>query len=622
MALCCRSAGLSSVVPLSGRSANMRVRQPLFPFHTMQAAPAPFALFDDNLAGEGDLLLDTLRRTITCSSADEVDSVFDEIEAARREGCWVAVAAAYELGQVFEPHLPKASGTLLTAWVFERAQRMQTTQTDALIAERLGGLDEHQRLAAVADLRAGIGRDAYVAHVERIRAWIESGDCYQVNYTFPLYGQCLGDPLSLYATLRARQPVRYGAYLQHADGAILSRSPELFVERHGHRLNCRPMKGTAPREADPEVVLGSDKNRAENVMIVDLIRNDLGRLAPPGGVRVDSLFNIEAYPSLWQMTSAVSAEPVEADLLTIFRALFPCGSVTGAPKIRAMQIIDELEDAPRGLYCGALGWIAPDGDFRFSVPIRTLQIDSGGRFRCGIGSGIVADSEPAQEWEECLLKGRFLTGIEAPFGLIETLRCEAGAPTPYPRLQRHLARLAASASSLGLACDLQAFEAALLRHAQALSGLHRVRLELHADGEISISGAPFEDVNGPVDVAFAHRRVRSSDPLLRHKTTARALYDEASRTAEATGLFDLIFLNERGEVAEGARSTVFVDCGDGVLLTPPLSCGALDGVLRRELLDAGRAREAVIELDVLESASALYIGNALRGLLPAVLRAL
>lgn len=621
MALCWRPARLSSVVPASERSANMRVRQPLFPSHTMQAVSDPFALFDDNLAGDGDLLFDTLRRTITCSSADEVESVFEQIEAARRDGCWVVLAATYELGHVFEPRLPKAGGPLLTAWVFERMQRMQPPETGTFIADRLAGLDEHRGLAAVADLRNGIGRDAYVAHVERIRAWIESGDCYQVNYTFPLHGRCLGDPLALYASLRERQPVRYGAYVQHADGAILSRSPELFVEREGHRLSCRPMKGTAPRDADPEAVLGSDKNRAENVMIVDLIRNDLGRLAPPGGVRVDSLFDIEAYPSLWQMTSTVSAAPVNAGLLDVFRALFPCGSITGAPKIRAMEIIKTLETDPRSLYCGALGWIAPDGDFRFSVPIRTLEVSRDGRFRCGLGSGIVADSDPAQEWDECLLKGRFLTGLEVPFGLIETLRCEHDAALPYPRLERHLARLSASAAFLGLHCDTDAVREALLQHASTLRGLHRVRLEVRPDGRFDLSGGPLKDVSGPVGIALAAAVVQSSDPLLRHKTTARALYDEASRTAEAAGLFDLIFLNERGEVAEGARSTVFVDYGDGVLLTPPLSCGALDGVLRRELLDAGRARETVIKLDALESASALYVGNALRGLLPAVLRA-
>lgn len=598
----------------------MRIPDPLFPAHTMSAAPAPFALFDDNLADMGDLLFDTLRATITCASADDIEQAFGKIETARRQGLWVVLAASYELGHAFERRLPQTSGPLLTAWVFERVRHMGRHETDAFLADRLAGLDEHRGLAAVAGLHAALERQTYIANVERIRSWIADGDCYQVNYTFPLYGQCLGDPLALYSTLRERQPVRYGAFVRHAEGAILSRSPELFVERRGQLLNCRPMKGTAPRDADPEAVLGSDKNRAENVMIVDLIRNDLGRLAPPGGVRVDSLFDIEAYPSLWQMTSTVSASPVSADLPEILRALFPCGSITGAPKIRAMEIIAELESTPRGLYCGALGWIAPDGDFRFSVPIRTLEAGPDGHFRCGIGSGIVADSEPAQEWEECLLKGRFLTGLQTPFGLIETLRCEPQSPRPYPRLELHLARLAASSTFLGFRFDVERVRRALVEHARALSGLHRVRLELRPDGRFELSGGPLADILGQVEVAIGSTMLHSDDPLLRYKTTARAVYDAASREAEAEGLFDLIFLNERGEVAEGARSSVFVDCGDGVLLTPALSCGVLDGVLRRELLDAGRATEAVIDRRTLESAKALYVGNALRGLLPALLR--
>jgi len=586
----------------------------------MTAAHAAFALFDDNLDGRGDLLLDVQVERIVCTDRDGLEHAFSRIEAAGRAGHWVALAAGYELGACFGRHAAPDDVPLLTAWVFARGRTLSAAETGAFIAERVAALDEHARLPALGGVRTGMERARYLDAVGRIQRWIRDGDCYQVNFTFPLYGQCLGHPLALYAALRERQPVRHGACVLHEDGAILSRSPELFVERQGRRLTCRPMKGTAPREADPRAALGTEKNRAENVMIVDLIRNDLGRLAPPGGVCVDSLFDIEAYPSLWQLTSTVSAGPVDAGLLDVFRALFPCGSVTGAPKIRAMEIIAALEDASRGLYCGALGWIAPDGDFRFSVPIRTLEIGRDGTFRCGIGSGIVADSDPEAEWEECLLKGRFLTGLTPPFGLIETLRCEAGTATPYPRLAGHLARIASSAAHLGIPCDVGVLRAALLHHAATRSGLHRVRLELRPDGGFAITGAPMRDQTGPVPVALAPETVSSSDPLLRHKTTARARYDAASREAEAAGLFDLIFLNERGEVAEGARSTVFVGPGDGVLRTPPLACGALDGVLRRELLEAGRAREAVLDRAALESAAALYVGNALRGLLRAELR--
>lgn len=582
-----------------------------------------FALFDDNLSGGGDLLLESLCETIVCHQADEVDAVFERIEAARRSGRWVAIAASFELGEALEPRLARTArppgAPLMTAWVFSQATKMSPDRTAIAIDAALAGLDEHQRVAMVGGVHQTLDANTYRDGVARIRALIEAGDCYQVNYTFALRGHILGESLALYAALRERQPVRFGTYLRHADGCILSRSPELFVERAGQRLTCRPMKGTAPREAGPEALATSEKDRAENVMIVDLIRNDLGRLAPPGGVRVDSLLDVEAYPTLWQMTSTISAEPVEADLATIFRALFPCGSVTGAPKIRAMEIIRELEPGPRGLYCGALGWLAPDGDFRFSVPIRTLEADARGSFRCGLGSGIVADSEPAREWDECLLKGRFLTGLRPTFGLIETLRCEPQSEAPYPLLERHLARLEASVGFFGFDCDGAAVHAALCAHAASLKGPHRVRLELSPDGRLMLDGGPLEPLPEPVRVGFAPTRLRSDDVLARHKTTARAHYDAALREATTAGLFDVLFFNEREELVEGARSSVFIECEDGALLTPPLASGALDGVLRRELIESGQAREAVIDRANLSAARRVFVGNALRGLLRATL---
>ncbi|AUN94829.1 aminodeoxychorismate synthase component I [Pseudazoarcus pumilus] len=582
-----------------------------------------FALFDDNLSGGGDLLLEGLCETIVCHRTDEIDAVFAHIEAARRRGKWVAIAASFELGQALEPRLARtaraANAPLMTVWVFSQATKMPPDRTAIAIDAALAGLDEHQRVAAVGDVRRALDANTYRDGVARIRAFIEAGDCYQVNYTFALRGRILGESLALYAALRERQPVRFGTYLHHADGCILSRSPELFVERSGLRLTCRPMKGTAPREAGPEALTASEKDRAENVMIVDLIRNDLGRLAPPGGVRVDSLLDVEAYPTLWQMTSTISAEPIDADLATIFRALFPCGSVTGAPKIRAMEIIRELEPAPRGLYCGALGWLAPDGDFRFSVPIRTLEADARGHFRCGLGSGIVADSEPTREWDECLLKGRFLTGLRPTFGLIETLRCEPQSDAPYPLLERHLARLTASAGFFGFDCDSATVRAILYAHAGSLQGPHRVRLELSPDGRLMLDGGPLQALPEPVRVGFAASRLRSDDVLARHKTTARARYDAALREASAAGLFDVLFFNERDQLVEGARTSVFIEDEDGALLTPPLAAGALDGVLRRELIESGRAREAVIDRTHLAAARRVFVGNALRGLLRATL---
>lgn len=586
---------------------------------TPPAAGATFALFDDNLAGSGDLWLEAPCDKLVCAHADTLDATLASIEAARAAGRWVAIAAAYELGYLLEPRLtpllPPAAGPLLQAWVFEHGRWRSPADTEARLARAVAALDEHQRLAGIAALRPAIGREAYLAAVAEIHRLIEAGDCYQVNFTWPLEGEAWGAPLALYQRLRAAQPVRHGACILDPGIALLSRSPELFVRREGERLHCRPMKGTAARSDDPQTLRDSEKNRAENLMIVDLIRNDLGRLAPPGGVRVDALFDIEGFSTVWQMSSAISASPVAAGLATVLRALFPCGSVTGAPRIRAMEVIRALENAPRGVYCGAIGWLAPDGDFCFNVPIRTLEIAAGGRARLGLGSGIVADSDPAAEWEECLLKGRFLTGLPPPFGLIETLRCTPGGDMPYPLLELHLARLAASAAHFGMPCAPERLRDALLAHARGLAGPHRVRLELSPAGEARITATPLAPLPpGPLRLGLARARLRADDPLLRHKTSARALYDATLRTADAAGCFDALFLNERGEVAEGARSTIFLDTGEGVLLTPPLKSGALDGVLRRSLLETGEAREAVLRLGDLAGARRLHAGNALRGL--------
>ncbi|WP_407280542.1 aminodeoxychorismate synthase component I [Aromatoleum evansii] len=578
-----------------------------------------FALFDDNQDGQGDLLLTQPEEIIRCSTAGEIDDLFHAIERARQGGKWVAIAARYELGYALEPRLRALlrddGAPLLTAWVYGRAERLSASETDARIAAALTRCDEHTRLGGVMDLQRESTEDDYLRAVRHIRDYIAAGDCYQVNFTFALRGRLYGSPLALYRALRAAQPVRHGALICHADGAVLSRSPELFVERRGERLHCRPMKGTAARDSDPAALASSEKNRAENIMIVDLIRNDLGRLAPSGGVRVERLCEVEPYPSVWQMTSTVVAEPVKAGLGEVFRALFPCGSVTGAPKIRAMQIIHELETAPRGIYCGALGWIAPDGDFRFSVPIRTLEIGRGGDARLGLGSGIVADSEPAAEWTESLLKGRFLTDLRPSFGLIETLRCEPDAAEPYPLLARHLARLARSAAAFGFALDADVIARALLDKAKTLSGPQRVRLELAAGGRFALAAAPLGDGTAATPTVFvSKRRISSADPLLQHKTTARELYDAELRGATARGHFDALFFNERDELAEGARTNVYLDLGGDCLLTPPLHCGVLDGVYRRKLLDEGKAREQCLTRADLSRARAILLSNAARGL--------
>ena len=593
-----------------------------------------FALFEGD--GGSAILLTEYRRTLRFGghgehSADrsgDLASVFEAIEAATANGEWVALAADYALGALFEPSVAQSrpDQSSLRCWVFGQARQLNAQATGAFLDHCLASMSEHQRVAGVAELSPQLEAGSHAAKVEQIRRWITEGDCYQINLTFPLDFRIYGHPLALYARLRERQPVRYGAYVVTPEETLLSFSPELFFERSGERVLTRPMKGTAPRGATPEddeaqrvALLASEKERAENIMIVDLLRNDLGRLAAPGKVRVESLCEAEAYPTLWQVVSSVSADLPDARLNELFRALFPCGSITGAPKIRAMQRIADLESTPRGLYSGALGWVAPGGDCRFNVAIRTLEVAPDGRASLGVGSGIVIDSEPGREYAECLLKSRFLTGFDPGFELIETMRLEFGT---YPLLTLHLERLAASAQALGFACNVPALAAALTEHSSACAaGIHRVRLTLAHDGQYRIDLAEMTDDGPPCQVVLADERLDADNYLLRHKTSARSLYDQAlARLAAQPDVFDAIFLNTRGEVCEGARSNVFVERG-GVLLTPPLSCGLLPGVMRRHLLESGRALECVLTLDDLLGAPSIHMANALRGLIPVSLRA-
>ncbi|MBS1161735.1 MAG: Para-aminobenzoate synthase, component [Proteobacteria bacterium] len=537
-------------------------------------------------------------------------SLTEILDRLQRQPGWTVLALDYELGYLFEPKAapagwqPALDRPLARFWRFADGQPLTAAAAEAWLQAQVG-----EAVAGVGGLAPAIAEAPYCVAVDRIKQFITAGDCYQVNYTLPLDFDWFGSPLALYARLRQRQPVRYGGFVGDSQQGIVSLSPELFLERRGDRLLTKPMKGTAPRSMAAEALRNSAKDRAENLMIVDLLRNDLGRVADNGTVRVDRLFEIEEYPTLWQMVSAVSAQVSGRGLGEILGALFPCGSITGAPKIRAMQIAGELENRERLLYTGALGWLAPDGDFRLNVAIRTLELAADRRGKLGIGSGIVADSEPAAEWRECLLKANFLRDCDPGLKLIETLRRENGE---YPMLAGHLARLRRSAQWFGFSWD----EATLHRHlaAQPGQGLWRVRLTLDKVGNIVVQSSPLGDTAASPTARLAERRIDSADPLRRHKTTERQVYDAALRSLPtASSVFDVVFLNERGEVAEGARSNVFVE-RDGVLLTPPLSSGALPGVLRAALLADGRAREQV--LYPADLGAACLLGNALRGLLP------
>jgi len=585
-----------------------------------------YALFDDD-DGRAVLFSDYRRLISFDGRADaprDLESAFAEIELATTQAEWVVIAADYELGACFEPAVARdgRGRQRLRAWVFGQSRSLDAAGVKAFFDEQLAGVSEHERVAGVAEIKLALDAETYAEKVKQIQRWITAGDCYQINLTFPVDFRLYGHPMVLYAGLRERQPVRYGGYVSTPDESLLSFSPELFFERKGSRVRTRPMKGTAkrgttPRDDDAQrlALLASEKERAENIMIVDLLRNDLGRLALPGKVCVEALCVAEAYPTLWQTVSTISADLPGVRLFDLFRALFPCGSITGAPKIAAMQKIAQLEESPRGPYTGALGWVEPGGDCRFNVAIRTLEVSANGRARLGVGSGIVIDADPAREYAECLLKASFLTGFNPGFELIETMRLENGV---FGFLAAHLERLSASARALGFACDLSIVAEALAEHAARHSeGSHRVRLSLAYDGQCKIASAILvEETLLPRHALIADERLDADDYLLRHKTTARSRYDKVLEALyERPQVFDAIFLNTRGEVCEGARSSVFVE-RDGLLLTPPLFCGLLPGVMRRQLLESGRARERVLYRNDLLNGATVYLANALRGLVP------
>ncbi len=575
--------------------------------------------------------------TLTCDDASGWPPLLAALQAALQQGLYAVPLLTYELGAHLQ-NLPArpVDGPLAQVLLFSHCDHLTGEQVASWLATRSAGQDQ---IAGVAGITANVDETQFVDAIGRIRALIEAGDTYQVNYTYRLRFDAFGPLVALYARLRARQPVPYGALVALPDGrALLSFSPELFVRHEAGMLQARPMKGTARASGDADIdaararELAQDtKNRAENLMIVDLLRNDLGRVAVTGSVQTPVLFDVQRYGAVLQMTSTVQARlKADAALVDIFDALYPCGSITGAPKRRAMEIIHDLEPAARGVYTGAIGWFDPApaghafGDFCLSVPIRTLALaapqDGVRRGELGVGAGIVHDSEAHDEFAECQLKAGFLTGLANDVTLFETLR--ASREHGCRHVEQHLERLRASCRYFGVPFDPEAAEAALDAACLALptDEVYRMRLAIDATGALTITSGVLAPLQEPVMVLLADEPTASSDVFLRHKTSRRSRYDAAWQAAEARGAFDALFFNERGELTEGGRSNVFVRVGD-TWITPPLTCGVLPGVMRGVLLaaPAWHAREGVITRAMLDAADDIVVCNALRGPLRAVL---
>jgi para-aminobenzoate synthetase/4-amino-4-deoxychorismate lyase len=619
--------------------------------NTLNDSAACFALLDDSSATGSEprsRLYTGHTATLSCRHAADMPALWEQMQHALREGKHAVALFTYELAAEMHEIEARGSGRESSQiLLFDRCRHLSASQVQTWLEGHEPAPDACH--AGIANVSPSVTEAGFNAAIARIHAYIEAGDTYQVNYTYRLRFQAYGSLHALYGKLRARQPVPYGALVALPDGsAVLSLSPELFVRHEQGRMTAQPMKGTAAATGDPQqdaaraARLAADpKNRAENVMIVDLLRNDLGRIASTGTVQVPHLFDVDRYNRVLQMTSTVRARlRDDITLETIFAALYPCGSITGAPKRRTMQIIRELEQEPRGFYTGAIGWFdAPGdghaiGDFCLSVPIRTLVLQApesrGGQSgsmavragQMGVGAGIVHDSVAAEEYAECRLKAEFLTGLPNEFELFETMH--ATRETGCRHLDLHLQRLRSSASYFGFSYDEKQVRKILQQTCNALPpGAHRLRLALNQAGTCTLQSVPLPDLPAvkspapqPVKVLLAHQPTEASDLFLRHKTTRRARYDAAWRAAEARGAFDMLFCNAQGELTEGARSNVFVKL-EGRWHTPPLDAGLLPGVMRTVLLadPAWDASERRLTFDDLRRAEQIVVCNALRGAL-------
>jgi para-aminobenzoate synthetase/4-amino-4-deoxychorismate lyase len=561
-------------------------------------------------------------RVFAATRLDEVRGVLDEAQAQARAGRWCVGFLRYEAAPAFEPraevHAMGGDDAGPLAWFGVFDQPLPWTG------------DESEGAYEPMQWHGALDEPAFAARVARIHQAIGDGEVYQVNLTAPVHSRFEGEPLALFRALRRAQPQAYAAFVDLGERQVLSVSPELFFDWRDGRLLARPMKGTAARGATPaedrrqaEALRASPKERAENLMFVDLLRNDLSRLAAPFGVRVDSLFDLRPWPTVWQMTSDVVARTrAGLGLWDVFAALFPCGSVTGAPKLRAMHWIRALEDGPRGVYCGALGVLQPGGAATFNVPIRTVELRQG-RARCGVGSGITLDAEASAEWREWQHKRGFLERAAHPFDLLQTLRLLDGA---MPHAPLHLQRLRAAADHFGHRFDASVAQALLDGVAAAHPrGPWRVRLLCDAAGRLRAEAFPLAPTPQPVRVQLASRAIEAPAEFLRHKTTRREAYE-----ALAPGdpeVFDTLLWNADGELTEFTRGSLVAELDDGRRITPPLSCGLLDGVGRALALGArleglppgAPLQEAVLRREQLPRVRRLWFVNALRGALAAQL---
>jgi len=584
---------------------------------SLTAAPSPVVFYEDRAPGEAAwLCCQGLVEVLQARRPEEVIPVLAAVERAAQEGLYAAGFVAYEAA----PRMDEACSThplagLPLAWfgLFREMVRHEPANINP------GGRFD------IGDWRPSVTLAQYDDAIDRIKRYIARGDTYQVNYTFRLRSPFRGDAWAFFRRLCRAQQARYGAFLDIGSHVICSASPELFFRLDGQLVTSRPMKGTSRRgltfQEDERFrsALGcSVKDRAENAMVVDMVRNDIGRIARWGSVRVDSAFDLEKYPTLFQMTSTVTGE-TSASFVSIVQALFPAASITGAPKIRSMQIIRELEPDARGVYTGCIGYLAPRRRARFSVAIRTVAIDRAARrAEYGVGGGIVWDSTTEGEYAECCTKAAVLTAEIPQFELLETLLYENGKG--WFLLPRHLRRLSQSAAYFDFAIDLDAIQRQLQDLAGSLpAGSQRVRLRVRRRGQAALEAAPLSSLKlpAPLRLILADKPIDAGNLFLYHKTTCRDVYDSAFSSRGDCD--DAVLWNSQGHVTETTIANLVVEkCGR--LVTPPVACGLLPGLFREHLLETGEIVEDVVTIEDLRRAPRVFAINSVRRWMPAVLQ--
>jgi para-aminobenzoate synthetase/4-amino-4-deoxychorismate lyase len=550
---------------------------------------------------------------LTFNHGDDPDSFFNKAQSYLKKGYWLCGYFAYEFGYCLEPALKALSqkNNFALAW-------LGVSKKPRLIHNANVTVKPCQVDYTIDNIHPNINQDQYSESIQKIKYYLEQGLTYQVNYTFKIKFKFCGSIPKLYLHLRDSQPTPYAALIDTGLDQFISLSPELFFRIKGKKIITRPMKGTIERgktmDEDKKAcafLRESQKMQAENVMIVDLLRNDLGRISKK--VRVPKIFEVEKYRTLHQMTSTIQAKlRPDLSLKDIFSSLFPSGSVTGAPKIKTMEIIKKLEKEPRGIYTGSIGYISPDRDACFNVAIRTIHL-KGQKGELGVGGGIVYDSLENSEYDEAMLKAKFFMQRNVRLSLIESILWADGK---YYLLDLHLARLKSSCDYFSIPLDIKRLKRKIIKEAPDKDDKFKVRIQVDMAAQIIIEKIPLDKTPQSPKVKISSIRINPKDYLLYHKTTQRDLYDLELAKAKKEGFFEVIFLNTRGELTEGSITNLFIE-KDKQLYTPVLSSGLLPGVLRQHLIEKGQVKEKVLYREDLTAADRVYIGNSVRGLIKA-----